>query len=159
MSELLNFIREYIFDAENRFAAHAGVSPAEIKSMVMPKNSLLSKARDIVYRSNRTASHVAVYLAGPMTGLPDSNYPAFNAAAAELRANGWTVENPAECLLAEDAEWHDFMRSGITQLMRCRHVVMLPGWEKSRGATIERALALQLDIDVCTMAEFRAEQF
>lgn len=37
-----------------------------------------------------------LYLAGPMTGLPDFNYPAFHAAAAAWRAAGWTVANPAE---------------------------------------------------------------
>ena len=37
-----------------------------------------------------------VYIAGPMTGLPDFNYPAFNAAAAKLRALGLEVLNPAE---------------------------------------------------------------
>lgn len=32
-----------------------------------------------------------IYLCGPMTGLPEYNYPAFHAAAAELRAQGWHV--------------------------------------------------------------------
>ena len=34
-----------------------------------------------------------IYIAGPMTGLPDFNYPAFNAAAARMRALGFEVEN------------------------------------------------------------------
>ena len=38
----------------------------------------------------------AVYLSGPMTGLPDFNRPAFHAAAAALRAQGYVVINPAE---------------------------------------------------------------
>ncbi|MCY1527250.1 hypothetical protein D9M68_623110 [compost metagenome] len=37
-----------------------------------------------------------IYLAGPMTGLPEFNYPAFHAEAARLRALGYQVENPAE---------------------------------------------------------------
>ena len=37
-----------------------------------------------------------IYLAGPMSGLPELNYPAFHAKAAELRAAGHHVENPAE---------------------------------------------------------------
>ena len=32
-----------------------------------------------------------IYISGPITGLPDLNYPAFHAAAAELRALGWTL--------------------------------------------------------------------
>lgn len=42
------------------------------------------------------------YLAGPMTGLPDLNFPTFHARAAELRALGHEVVNPAE--LAGDDE-------------------------------------------------------
>ena len=37
-----------------------------------------------------------IYVSGPMSGLPDLNFPAFHAAAAELRALGHTVVNPAE---------------------------------------------------------------
>ena len=32
-----------------------------------------------------------VYVAGPMTGLPDFNYPAFNAEAQRLRGLGYQV--------------------------------------------------------------------
>jgi len=37
-----------------------------------------------------------IYLSGPMSGLPGFNFPAFHAAAAKLRADGFTVLNPAE---------------------------------------------------------------
>lgn len=37
-----------------------------------------------------------IYIAGPMTGLPDFNFPAFNDMAAILRGLGYHVENPAE---------------------------------------------------------------
>jgi hypothetical protein len=37
-----------------------------------------------------------LYLAGPMTGIEDFNYPAFNAMAERLRAAGYEVKNPAD---------------------------------------------------------------
>ena len=36
-----------------------------------------------------------IYIAGPMSGLPDFNYPAFNQAEQRLLALGYEVENPA----------------------------------------------------------------
>lgn len=45
-----------------------------------------------------------VYLAGPMTGIADYNFPAFNAAAARLRAVGFDVVNPADHGVVEGAE-------------------------------------------------------
>lgn len=93
------------------------------------------------------------YIAGPMSGLQDFNRPAFHDAAAKLRRLGYVVENPAECSLPEGSEWSAYMRSGITQLMRCSLIVMLPGWEKSRGATIEHALAGQLGIECMPLHE------
>lgn len=37
-----------------------------------------------------------IYISGPMTGLPDFNFPAFHDAAARLRERGHEVANPAE---------------------------------------------------------------
>ena len=37
-----------------------------------------------------------VYLAGPITGVVDNNFPAFNAAADTLRSAGLDVFNPAD---------------------------------------------------------------
>ncbi|MGB3485339.1 MAG: DUF4406 domain-containing protein [Mycobacterium sp.] len=43
-----------------------------------------------------------IYVAGPMRGIPEFNFPAFHAAAAKLRADGHHVFNPAE----RDIETH-----------------------------------------------------
>ncbi|MEO8021093.1 DUF4406 domain-containing protein [Polaromonas sp.] len=81
------------------------------------------------------------YIAGPMTGLPDLNFPAFNATAATLRAAGHEVENPAEINPDPTAEWTDCMFADLKALTGCDGIVMLPGWEKSPGAQIERLWA------------------
>ncbi len=89
-----------------------------------------------------------IYLSGPMTGLPDYNYPAFNAEAARLRALGYTVENPAENPLPADSPWHMCMRDAIRQMLTCDTVAFLPDWRESRGANVEIELAIHLGMAV-----------
>lgn len=99
-----------------------------------------------------------VYIAGPMTGIPGFNYPEFNSVAAQLRALGLKVENPAENLpIKAKMEWSDWMRLGIIQLMRCDRVVLLRGWENSPGAKLEFQLATKLGIE-CVEWAYAEEQ-
>ena len=90
-----------------------------------------------------------LYLAGPISGLPNFNYDAFAAAAAELRAAGYTVLNPAE---NNDGDPHHpegrpwYLRKAIKQLLKADAVALLPGWEKSAGAKMEVAIANELGV-------------
>ena len=97
-------------------------------------------------------SRKRIYIAGQMTGIPDWNFPAFHAAAAELRAAGYEVENPAENPVPPcGGTWLGYMRMAIAQVATVDAVVMLPGWENSRGAKIERDLAIGLGLGVMTL--------
>lgn len=89
-----------------------------------------------------------VYLAGPMTGMPGLNYPAFNAKAAELRARGWHVENPAENPAPPCGSWKGYMRMSIWQLTACEAIYLLPGWASSKGAAMEYSIAQALGLEV-----------
>lgn len=99
-----------------------------------------------------------VYISGPMTGYEELNFPAFNAAARTLRLIGYEVTNPAEFQtdstgMEADAAWCMYMRQDIKALMDCDAIVMLPEWPDSRGAVIERDLAMKLSMPVLTLAE------
>lgn len=94
-----------------------------------------------------------VYVAGPMTGMPELNFPAFHAEANRLRNAGYEVANPAEINPDIGAKWQDCMRADIEQLVRCDAIVLLPGWEKSRGATLEHHIAKQLDLEIYLAGE------
>lgn len=91
-----------------------------------------------------------IYIAGPMSGLPEFNYPAFNAMAARLRSLGYEVENPAENPTPPCGSWQGFMRLGLTQVLRCDQMIMLPGWEKSHGARLEHYIATTLGLTIIT---------
>ncbi len=94
-----------------------------------------------------------VYLAGPMTGYPDLNFPLFHAEAARLRSLGYEVVNPAEINADPAAEWHVCMRADIAHLVTCDGIALLPGWEKSRGATLELHIAQHLGMRVAPAQE------
>lgn len=85
---------------------------------------------------------ITLYIAGPMSGLKNLNYPAFHHAAKELRAAGYTVLNPAEnpspC---RNPSWEDWMRAAIALLIKADHVATLDGFERSKGALVEIQLA------------------
>jgi hypothetical protein len=89
-----------------------------------------------------------LYLAGPMTGIEDFNFPAFNDMAAKLRARGYLVENPAEHGVVDGAEWGDYMAYDLTRLGLCGMVAVLPGWDASRGARLEVHIARELGMPV-----------
>lgn len=104
-----------------------------------------------------------LYLAGPMTGIPLLNFPAFHAAAARLRGLGFQVVNPAEINADPTEGWASCMRKDIAQLVTCDGVALLPGWRRSRGARLERRLALVLgmsvtDVDRLVLACERVEE-
>lgn len=89
-----------------------------------------------------------IYISGPMTGIPDYNFPAFNAAAEEWRAKGWFIENPAVKGEIENCTWEDYLRIDMIMLARSGAIAMLPGWEQSPGATFENHIMQTLHCPV-----------
>lgn len=83
-----------------------------------------------------------LYLAGPMTGHPDLNHPAFHEAARLLREQGFEVGNPAEIPPPNASPtWEDWMRAALAMMLTCDAIALLPGWGQSRGALEEHRIA------------------
>jgi hypothetical protein len=55
-----------------------------------------------------------IYLSGPMTGIPENNFPAFHMWAERLRADGYDVVNPAE--IQEAGTWELCLRADLREL-------------------------------------------
>ena len=93
-----------------------------------------------------------LYIAGPMSGLPEYNYPAFHTAEADLRAAGHDVLNPAKN--PECDSWEGYMRAAIRQVIRADAVAFLPGSHNSRGARLELTIADALGMEAKPLHEW-----
>lgn len=97
-----------------------------------------------------------VYLSGPMTGYPDFNRAAFADAAYKLRELGFEVVNPhqlPEPVLTQDEDynWRQYLARDVELLIRDNAldgVVVLPGWEQSRGSVLELHVAQYVGLKV-----------
>lgn len=89
-----------------------------------------------------------IYIAGPMTGYAEMTFPAFHAEAARLRALGFEVISPAEVDVGPNQTWLSCMRADIKVLVECDAIALLPGWEQSKGAKVEHAIARGLEMRV-----------
>ncbi len=87
-----------------------------------------------------------LYLSGPMTGLPNFNFDEFNRVALELREDGYTVINPAENDGGDQSKpWAYYLKKDLIQLLQDSNAIaVLPGWEKSEGASLEVHVAKKL---------------
>lgn len=91
--------------------------------------------------------NTSIYIAGPMTGYKEFNFPAFYAAEDMLRGWGWRPINPAK--LDEQGgfnpkgevaihEWRDMVHRDLSAITKnAGAIFMLKGWEDSQGARTE----------------------
>jgi hypothetical protein len=102
-------------------------------------------------------SAMRVYLAGPMAGYPENNYPAFHRGAAWLRSKGYEVVSPAEInfdapkrykeleskftgdelSLEKQSIVNECLKKDFVELLSCELIVKMKGWQESTGVNKE----------------------
>ena len=102
-----------------------------------------------------------IYISGPITSLQklgeDWRQP-FVAAVAALRRLGFReIYSPVDIAIGVEAmcevsrrkpTYADYMKQDLTMLLKCRSILMLRGWEGSKGATLEYQVADTLGMEV-----------
>ena len=91
-----------------------------------------------------------IYIAGPMRGYPEYNFPAFEEAENRLQILGHEVKSPHRMDLEigfdprQDAwtqeDSYKAIRRDVEAIIWCDVVVMLPGWDRSVGARAEHGI-------------------
>lgn len=106
-----------------------------------------------------------IYIAGPMRGYHEYNFQAFHDADEDLSNQGWETINPAQvdinngfdpktpqhALTREDLE--NFIVRDIHLVLSADAVVVLHGWEKSKGVAVEVAIAKYSDMPIYVYPE------
>ena len=95
------------------------------------------------------------YLAGPMSGYPEFNYPTFEYVCKVLRREEIEVASPHEIDYKESPErprgsltYQDYIDGGLELLSTCQGIILLPGWPQSTGAIIEVKFAVERNMPV-----------
>ncbi|WP_417669474.1 DUF4406 domain-containing protein [Pseudoalteromonas tetraodonis] len=87
-----------------------------------------------------------IYIAGPMTGLPNFNREAFNTMAEVILRNGNIPLNPAT--LPAGLEQNEYMDICFAMVRAAEQVVFLSGWGESEGAQAEYAYSKKLGLEL-----------
>ena len=92
---------------------------------------------------NKTA-----YVAGKITGLPREDVKEkFNMITSQLTNQGYLVVNPL-AVNDNSQSWDVAVRNDIKIMLECDEVHLLPDWQESRGAQLERDIALRLGMNL-----------
>jgi hypothetical protein len=108
-----------------------------------------------------------IYIAGPMSGIEDWNFPAFFEAEEQLKELGYEVINPAhndgtnleEALASAGTperptnSWAYYMRRDLPGVLAVDALCVLPDWQKSKGASLEVQVAQALGLPIYVLKD------
>ena len=102
-----------------------------------------------------------IFIAGPMSGYENFNYEEFNETEAFLLNEGYKVINPAGNYGGDQSlPWKAYLAMTVLQIRyQADAVVLLDGWEKSKGARREVKEAKNKGIPINTLASLRDKMF
>lgn len=96
-----------------------------------------------------------IYISGPITGKQrKKTTEKYRAVERMLRELGNEPVSPLDNGLPRSAPWAEHMARDIELLLGCSTIYMLEGWQGSKGARIELAVAVEHGINVHFQSEY-----
>ncbi|RKE02332.1 DUF4406 domain-containing protein [Marinifilum flexuosum] len=92
------------------------------------------------------------YLSGPVSNQPTGKVRAQFMAAQILVKDAFQAVNPTENV-KPDEDWGKAMIKCLNDLLDCQAILMLPGWQESPGARIERDFAERIGMRILTIED------
>lgn len=106
------------------------------------------ETRNVVIKYEKTAKW---YICGPITGFDmEGRRKAFERAEQLVKEMSGDVEifNPMRNGLPDDAAYSDHMMCDLEHLVECDAVMVMKGWQNSRGCLIELKFARLLNLAI-----------
>jgi hypothetical protein len=91
-----------------------------------------------------------IYISGQITGLDYADaYQRFEQAEKQLKDENWDeIVNPMKLNHEHDKTWENYMLVDIKALFECDAIYMLNNWCNSKGARIERSIAIEMGLEI-----------
>lgn len=94
-----------------------------------------------------------IYISGRITGnahyMQDFERAESYLNFSNINGQKFDVVNPCKVSpFDENKTWRDYMREDIKALVDCDAIYMLRGWRRSKGARLERRIAIKLGLEV-----------
>lgn len=143
-----------------------------VNSVLWELSALFKQAQE-AYRNHLSQGPQLVILCGPITGKEKFNYPMFHQAAKDLRDAGYEVISPAETAHGQPLEppaeftitdYRRYMLYSLESLLTATRfdgipsICLLPGWESSKGAQLEKQVAEAVGINVWLLKDLLPAQ-
>lgn len=108
-----------------------------------------------------------IYIAGPMSGVANFNFPLFFETEEKLKELGYEVVNPAhnDGKTLEEAlamagtperpnnSWGYYMRRDLPHVLSVDALCVLPNWQRSKGASLEVHVAEALGLPIFVLKD------
>lgn len=119
-----------------------------------PTSECIASPLHAPFATGRREAHRKLYIAGPMTGYPEANYPAFREAARALEAAGYETINPVDVHEPEQCHYVDLLKHDLIMMFEADGVAVLEHWWESTGARNEVSVAGILKMPVRPVVEW-----
>lgn len=90
-----------------------------------------------------------LYISAPISGgEPEERRKFFAGVAREAAERGWQPINPMDNGLGAETPWGQHMRKDIQMMLECDAIILMSGWQFSRGCRLEEIVAREIGLEV-----------